>query len=367
MRLRIGALCLVLLATIIVRPALGADNLDGAALQAGLETAISQYNLPGGALLVRSPTGNIWMGSAGLAEYDQGVAWRPTLRSGLGSVTKTFTSTAVLMLIDAGKLSLGQTVEDVLPGLLTVGDQVTVEHLLGMTSGLNHYETTDYFIQTMNAAPNTFWSITEIARLCDGLTYQPGDHFDYNNGNYFILGAMIEQVAGMSWHDYLRTYILDPLGMSGTGFMIDRIRPSGDSAAPCGYQNGQVIDATYAFSPSIGGPSGCMYSTVYDMLTWMDAFMEGSLLSPELQAKRMTKAVEIGSGMYFGLGIAFRSNGAVGFAGNLNDVYSSEWERLEGWDIIVLINGQSGPPDGANSSASVVYYYTMKALGIGGY
>ena len=182
----------------------------------------------------------------------------------------------------------------------------------------------------MNAAPSTFCSIAEIARLCDGLTYQPGDHFDYNNGNYFILGAMIEQVTGMSWRAYLQTYILDPPGLSGAWFMIDRIRPSGDSAAPHGYENGQVISAAYAFSPRMAGPSGCMYSTVYDLLTWMDAFMNGTLLSPEPQARRMTRAAEIGSGMHSGLGIAFRPNGAVGFAGNLNDVYCSGWERLAG-------------------------------------
>lgn len=369
MRSRLNA-TIIILVLILALPlaAFGAmSDATSDALQGALQDAVGSYNLAGAALLARSPQGDIWKGSVGYSNYQHGVGWCTGLKNGLGSITKTFTSTALLQLVDEGKLTLEQTVEDILPGLLKVGGSVTVQQLLTMSSGLNHYENTATFTKAVEADPLTVWSLTEIAKLNDGLAYKPGDHFDYNNGNYFIVGLMIEKLSGLSWHKYIDQRILQPLGMTRTGSMIDRSMPYGVSATPQKYLNGQVIDATYTLSPSVAGPSGAMYSTVDDMLTWSDAFFDGVLLNDATQAKRMSKLVDIGGGNYFGLGVVSRAHGAMGFSGSFNDVYSADWERLEGWQFVVLSNGLNGPSLGNLSSASGVYFEVMKALGLGGY
>lgn len=366
-RLKAIVFVLILVLALPLTAPAAMSNATGDALQGALDYAVSSYNLAGAALLARSPQGEVWRGSAGYANYQYGVGWCAGLKNGLGSITKTFTSTALLQLVDEGELTLEQTVEDVLPGLLKVGDSVTVEQLLSMSSGLNHYENTAAFNKTMEADPLTVWSLTEIAKLNDGLAYQPGDHFDYNNGNYFIVGLMIEKLSGLSWYEFIDQRILQPLGMTRTGSMIDRSMPYGASATPQAYQNGQVIDATYTLSPSVAGPSGAMYSTVDDMLTWSDAFFDGVLLSDATQAKRMSKLEDIGGNNYLGLGVVHRANGAMGFSGSFNEVYSADWERLEGWQFVVMSNGLNGPSLGTLSSASGVYYEVMKALGLGGY
>lgn len=362
---------LLVLAILIAQPVSAIDSATCNKLQVALESAVEGYNLPGSSAAVRSPDGSVWYGAAGYSNLVLGDIMYPNYRGGIGSITKTFTSTVTLQLVDDGLLSLNDTIEDVLPGQMSVGNRVTVEQLLNMTSGLQHYEANDSpFTKIMEGDPHHVWSLEEVVTYSDGLIFTPGDHFDYCNGNYFILGLMIERLTGMSWNQAVQERILNPLGMTDTGFLTTYNRPAGPSASPYSWQDGQVTDATYAFSSTLAGPSGAMYSSTRDLLTWMDAFMDGTLLSAQTQAIRMEPKVDIGGGTYFGLGIGFRSHGGIGFAGNFNDVFSAEWETVDGWDFAILTNGQAGEPQGPSghlTSATGVYLEFLRTLHLSGY
>lgn len=182
------------------------------ALQQALQTAVRDYHLAGAAALVRSPSGETWYGAAGWAHAPRGVPRGVADHNGIGSVTKTFTSILALQLVEEGRLGLADTVEEVLPGLLAVGDKVTVRDLLLMQSGLQHYEERPEVAERVEADPLYRRQPRELARLADGLAFPPGEGFDYNNVNYVILGMMVAELDGRPWEESLRRRILGPPG-----------------------------------------------------------------------------------------------------------------------------------------------------------
>lgn len=347
--------CLLLL--VITSPAAAEmPYAMGAKLQNAVDAAVFNNGLPGASVAVRSPEGDIWYGQQGFANLADHRVWIAPDAGGIGSITKTFTATAMLQAMDRGLLTMDQTVEEVLPGLLSVGDRVTLYQLATMQSGLAHYETNPTFRSVMDSDPLHQWSLEDIARLGDSLDFAPGDHFDYNNGNFFIMALALEKVTGQSWWQTVREDILAPLGLQHTGLLVEEILPPSPSATGYRYTESGLLEATHAFSTSIAGPSGAMYSTAGELLTWMAAVRNGWLLSEAAQDLRMTRAVTLPTGDALGLGIAFRANGAMGWGGNLNDVYTGEWETYRGWDIAVLANGESGPDQNWRNTATGVYY-----------
>lgn len=327
-----------------------------------VETAVLQNQLPGGAAAVRFPDGSVWFGQQGLADLENYEVFNLHTQNGIGSITKTFTSTAFLIQADRGLIGLDDTIEEVLPGLLGVGGQVTMRQLLNMSSGLNHYETTAVFEEAMNADRMHSWTAEEIAKLCDGLAYTPGDHFDYNNGNYFILALAMEAATGRTWQDIIERDVLAPLHLDSTGIMEGAAQAPAPGSVGYACDNRQVLAIGPITTTTIAGPSGAMYSTTIDLLDWMTAFLDGRLLSDRMQAERMTPQVVMPGQGSFGLGIAFRSNGAIGFAGNFDDFYSGEWEHYRGYDIVAVVNGFAGPYQGWKSSASSIFYEIAKLI-----
>lgn len=334
-------------------------------LQATVDQAVSDYNIAGAMALVRAPDGTIWTGQAGWADREAGTAFNRSTKCGIGSTTKTFTSTIILQLVQEGRLNLAATVEDVLPGLLPfMGGRVTLEDLLLMKSGLGHFENQPGFVAQMEADPSYKWPPRELVRFCDNIVFEPGDHYDYNNINYIILGLVIELLDGRSYTESLQARLLNPLGMKNTGLMVDDLLLAVPGAIPYRYDEatGRVEDDTYFVSPSVAWSSGAIYSTVDDLLIWMDAFWNPGLLSEAMFRQRMAPVVAGTPGPLFGLGYAIRTNRVLGFAGSYNDVFTSEWETRQGWAIIALTNGQSGIPTIYYSTASSIYWFLLQAI-----
>jgi D-alanyl-D-alanine carboxypeptidase len=336
------------------------------ALQQALQTAVRGYHLAGAAALVRSPSGETRYGAAGWAHAPRGVPRGVADHNGIGSVTKTFTSTLALQLVEEGRLGLADTVEEVLPGLLSVGAEVTVRDLLLMQSGLQHYEEQPEMAARVEADPLHRWRPRELARLADGLAFPPGEGFDYNNVNYVILGMMVAELDGRPWEESLRRRILGPLGLENTGVLQGDLTVPPPRAVAHACLDGRAADATRLLSPSVAGAAGAMYSNLDDMLRWMDAFWSGRLLGPEMQSLRRSLRVAMSPDSWFGMGYAVRASGASGFSGSFNGWYTAEWQRLEGWSLVVLSNGQAGEPVGPSSSAKGAYDQMLRALGLAG-
>ncbi|MGB8983239.1 MAG: serine hydrolase domain-containing protein, partial [Anaerolineales bacterium] len=147
----------------------------------------------------------------GMANLELGVPIGPDMVFRLGSLTKQFTAVAILMLAEQGKLALDDSISRFLPDYPTHDHLITIEHLLTHTSGIKSYT-------AMPEWPSLWRKDFTVQELIDFFKYQPmesapGKRWAYNNSGYILLGAIIEQVSGQSYEQFIRQSIFEPLGM----------------------------------------------------------------------------------------------------------------------------------------------------------
>ena len=132
----------------------------------------------------------------------------------LASVTKTFTATAIMMLVQEGKLGLDDKINALLPDLPTAWSEVTIRHLLNHTSGIKSYTSVRDFFKTARKDYTQREILDLVAKV--PVEFAPGEKWNYNNTGYFLLGMVIEKETGKKYGDYLDERIFKPLGMTQT-------------------------------------------------------------------------------------------------------------------------------------------------------
>jgi D-alanyl-D-alanine carboxypeptidase len=336
-----------------------AENLPGHQLQAALERSLQEHRIPGAVAVVVAPDGSRWTGAAGWADYDHPKAMNPGLSFHIGSLTKSFTATLCLRLVDFGLVSLEDTVEAWLPGLVSGGELVTVRNLLNMRSGLGHYERNQRFIQRFVDDPTHQWTAQELAGLAGGLMAEPGAAFDYNNLNYILAGLIAEKAINLPYHLALRALVLEPAGLVRTSVPLDRFMPWPYAK---GYlsQNGQAVDRSQHWDPSGFGAAGSIISTAGDITRWLEVLLGGSLLSQTSHREQFDLLPIAGGGGAYGMGVG-RRGGFLGHTGNYNGLYTAAMYQAGGYRFIVLANGQA-PGGGQGSRAANVMEDLSAAL-----
>ena len=158
----------------------------------------------------------LWQTAVGLANRENGTPNTLDTQFRNGSMNKMFTATAALQLIEAGKLSLDDTVGKILPDYPNqdIAAKVTIRHLLTHTGG-----TGDFFGPLFAKNRLTLKTHGDYVALFGsrGPVHEPGAEFRYSNYGMLLLGAIIERVSGMSYFDYVRTKVFEPAGMRSTG------------------------------------------------------------------------------------------------------------------------------------------------------
>ncbi|MEU5179919.1 serine hydrolase domain-containing protein [Streptomyces longwoodensis] len=229
-----------------------------------LPLLLTRGGVPAAALLAREENGTRY------AEAGPGIARDDHFRA--GSVTKTFLATVVLQLAAEHRLSLSDTVERYLPGLVrgagNDGRALTLRSLLTHTSGLY-----DYTRGTSGTVPVTARQAVRLA-----LTHPPADRgrFAYSNTNYVLLGLVVEQVTGRSYAAEAERRLLIPLGLTGTSFPGSRRTlppPHGRAFAADG------SDVT-ELDPRTAGAAGSLVTTLADLDRFYAALLGGRLLPP---------------------------------------------------------------------------------------
>lgn len=349
----------------------GATPVSGD-LESRLLAALKEYGVPGAVVAVQTaqnlePT----IYELGVANIQSNEPVSADMHFRIGSVTKTFTATVVLQLVDEGTLALDDTISDVLPDLQVANAEIiTVRHLLGMLSGLPQLLETPE-AQEMMTDPTTELTFDEIASIGTSLPAQndPGIEWDYNNLNYQILGEMVHTITGEPWDANLSRRILQPMEMSSTGFPTTPEMPE-PFAHGYGYVSSEPIEASpvpstplatvstpetadtpidmTAFHPSIAGASGGMVSTVTDLLSWASVFASGELLTSETYATQLD-GIPAGAyeGALYGLG-AIIIDGLIGHVGGINGYQGASFalaDRSLAIAILTNANPTPGPAD----------------------
>ena len=229
-------------------------------------------------------------------EYDVDVRLDTPFR--IGSISKLFTAVAVARLVERHQLRYDATIHAYLPDYAgPAGAVVTVQQLLTHTSGLANSDTVSSFEQAVSQGMPVYQLPATAAQIVDryassALVQTPGAHFNYNNGDYFILGRIIEQVTGEPFALALKHLVLDPAGLTCTGMMDWRaITP----VVATGYL--RVAPGTpYIHELPVyhenWGAAGGLYSTGDDILRFADALFDGQLLRETSLERLLTVAAE---------------------------------------------------------------------------
>ncbi len=325
---------------------LSKDLGPDAKLQIRLEQAVEEHALPGAVFAMASGNAESKLYAAGMADLESNSSMQTDMYFRIGSVTKTFTATAILMLVDRGELDLSDTVNSVLiPGKVPNGDVITIRNLLMMRSGLSDYPDSAQFQHIMEGDPEHEWSFQELVNLVQ-VEYRPNQHFAYRNINYIILGKILEKVSGMSRAEFISREICKPLGLEHT-FVSEKNSMPSNSAQGYLLSNGELRDMTNHFDPSWGGAAGDMVSNVRDLIVWLRAVDKGTLLSEKSHAQMFSMHGAKIHGVFGGYGKGVMNlHGAVGHGGDYGGIYTSAVFKYKDRYMAVLANGQKEKQSG---------------------
>ncbi|MFG3280855.1 serine hydrolase domain-containing protein [Streptomyces sp. NPDC048111] len=290
--------------------------LDRTALAASLD-AVHAAGMYGAGASVRDG-GQVWVGATGVADTGTGRPMRPGMQHRVGSVTKAFTSVAVLQQVAAGRIDLDAPIARYLPATVPGerGRAITVRMLLNHTSGIGDYVLGAFpslqQLSTKSLDDNRFrhFRPAELARL--GLqaapTGKPGEKWSYSNTNYVIAGMLLRKVTGEDAEDYITHHVIEKARLRHTYFPRS---PYIAGPHPRMYESFYgLIDPPRDYSVydmSWAGTAGALVSTTSDLEDFYRALLRGQLL-PAAQLHEMQTTVPVLDAdgrvaMRYGLGI----------------------------------------------------------------
>ncbi|MDQ3013107.1 MAG: serine hydrolase [Acidobacteriota bacterium] len=306
-----------------------------------LSATAKQGGFSGTALVARDGK-VIFSKGYGQANVEWDIANTPTTKFRLGSITKQFTAASILLLQERGKLSVKDPICKYVTDCPKSWEPVTIHHLLTHTSGIPSYTDVkspeEFRIMSLNRVTVTGFVDSFKAKP---LEFAVGEKMKYDNSGYFILGYIIEKVAGQSYEAFLQENIFGPLKLANTGYDThDRIlkqRAIGYSRNKGERVNSEYLDMTVPYA------AGSLYSTVEDLFAWNEALFSDKLLKPESRAAMMT--VEKNN-YAFGLTVTQQHNRKnVSHGGGING-FATFLARFpeEKVTIVVLRNADYGSP-----------------------
>ena len=238
------------------------------------------YNSPGATVLIAKDNTVIYRKAFGMANLELNVPMKPENVFQLASISKQFTSVAVLMLMEQGKLSLQDPLSKFIADYPR-GNEITLHHLLNHTSGIVSFNTLPDFGTKIRIDVTPEEMINSFKNL--PLEFNPGEKYSYNNSGYFLLGYVIEKTSGMTYEDFIKKNIFEKLGMKNSyysnAYKIIPNRVNGYLYYEGNYENPEYISTTIPYA------AGSLMSTIDDMFLWSKAIHNNLLISEK--SKRM--------------------------------------------------------------------------------
>ena len=343
----------------------------GTALQPQLEQLAREMLTTGAVIQVRSPELGDWTTTIGTRTFRGTDPVQVSDHIRIGSVTKTWTGTVVLQLVDEGRLRLDDPVAKYRPDVPN-GQTITIEQLLTMRSGLGNYTTSLDVSRRMDEDPETVFNPEELIAigLAEDPKFPPGEGYFYSNTNTLLLGRIVEQLTGNPLEAEIQQRVLTPLGMTESSFPAitsnalpdphangytygtnvetaetNVLSPEKQAAARAGTL--APIDTTF-LNPSWAWSAGAGISTTPDLVTYIQALVGGGLLSDAMQKTRLDSIRPINpAAPELGYGLALAKFGPLyGHTGELPG-----YNTFTGYDpqrkIMVVVWASLAPsPDG---------------------
>ncbi len=323
------------------------DPAQRTAIDAAVRETLAATGAPSASVAVVKDGRIAYLQAYGDARLSPAGPAAPGMRYSIGSVSKQFTATAILMLAEEGKLSLDDPVSRFVHGL-TRGNEVTIRQLLSHTSGYRDYWPQDYVPPFMLEATTAEAILDRWAKK--PLDFEPGTQYQYSNTGYVIAGVIVEKASGMPLLPFLSARIFKPLGMSSAAITD---RELGDTD-PIGYLR-------YALGPARPAPKegrGWLFAAcelamnAEDLARWNVAMLEQKILTPASYRQMQTEVLlKNGLGVSYGLGIEVRKREGRRLLAHGGEVSGFTAANLvfpdDGAAISVLVNQDSIDASGA--------------------
>jgi CubicO group peptidase (beta-lactamase class C family) len=275
----------------------GSPTADSVAAVDRIFANWSSRQSPGCAVGVARNGQTILERAYGMANLEYDVPNTPTTIFEAGSVSKQFTASAVVLLAQQGKLSLDDEVSKHIPELPDYDTPITIRQMLNHTSGLRDWGTVALAMGwPRGTRTHTHAHVLDIVSRQESLNYTPGAEYLYSNTGYNLAAVIVERVSGVSFAEFTRKQIFEPLGMTSTQWRDDftRVVKGRATAYGRGRQGGWGLDMPFEDVHGNGG----LLTTVGDLLKWNENFVRpkvgGVAFTRDLQTRgRLTNGREI--------------------------------------------------------------------------
>jgi CubicO group peptidase (beta-lactamase class C family) len=273
----------------------------------GLLDAAIKPGAPGCSAAVGVNGKPVWIGVRGVANLATEEPITPDTVFDIASVSKQFTAAAILLLVEAGKLTLNDPLSQHMPGLPAWAAAVTVAQLMHHTSGIPDYtgllQAQGYGLRDRTTQEQALQALAGVSAL----DFAPGTSFEYSDSNYLLLGEIVQRVAGEPLPQHLNATIFGPLGLA---MVVDPVGHVAHKAVSYEKADGhyQVADSLWE---QIG--DGSVQTTPSQLVRWADNYRTGTVGGKRLLDDQLAGAVETepGGANRYGAGIYLMSNGTL--------------------------------------------------------
>lgn len=284
-----------------------------------------------GVTLVASGDQIILLKAYGLAQVNEQKEMTVDHQFQIASVSKSFVAVSILQLVEAGKLTLDQTIDKYFPDMPNA-ELITIHQLLTHTSGLYSGDDLTNYSQV-----TTVDEIIAPAFKSSNLYYEePGTYSIYSNLGYDVLGAIIEQVSGQTYADYIEEHVLIPAGMTQSGLNMEGLVLENMATA----YNGNISEGDEAkvLHPSFGYSSGGLHSTAMDLYKYDRALHSNLLISQESYDLMTQESSKVGTKSYgYGWYVNTGVEDTVSHPGNLIGWHSMLLRHQEDKVTVILL------------------------------
>jgi CubicO group peptidase (beta-lactamase class C family) len=354
------ALVVVLTTTMSARPELAqVPGSFGASHPERVDALFTDYSKPGapGAAVVVAVGDSIVLARGyGLADIEHGVPVTPSTSFRLASVTKQFTATAVLTLVEDGQLRLDDRLGDLLADVPAYARDVCVRHLLAHTSGIPDYEP---ILGSDDGPQVKDRDVLTLLHQANKLYFPAGTSWRYSNSGYALLALIVERVSGQRFASYLRRRIFDRAGMPTAVAHEDGVDTVERRAYGYSHNAAGWLRTDQSRTSAVLGDGG-IYASAEELAQWSDALDRNAVLS-EATFREATAPVALPSG----------ASTSYGFGWFLDEFLGHRRQRHEGDSIgfrtaiqrypdvrltvIVLVNRGAAPVDALSDGVARVY------------
>ncbi len=346
MHLKQSLIAPILLLLIAVHAAAQSNALSVekcAKVETAISAAMSQAGVPGLSVAIVTNGKLAWSNGYGLADVENFVPAKASTSYRLASISKTITATAIMQLVERGKVDLDAPVQKYCAAFPTKQWPVTTRQLLGHLSGVRHYKDGELIYE--NTKHFTKLNDTLSFFKDDPLLHEPGTKYLYSTYGYNLLGCVVEGAAGMSYLEYVRKNIFEPAGMAtirddDPAAIIPNRAQGYERTRDGALRNSALADVSYKI------PGGGFCSTVEDLAKFAIALQSGKLLKSETRAQAWTtQKLKDGKDSTYGLGWQLSEhNGAkeVAHGGNQSRVTTLLYMLPERNFAVVLMMNLEG-------------------------